>query len=154
MEETKGNFDRYLLEYEFFFTYNHCGIKYSREQYLFYCTACDFCICIKCYKDYFFYKGRDKDNEIVKLITNDKISPSLCKCFFGEKILKLYCNFCQKELNIESFNYSCSNCNSNFFSKCYLIHGVIFKENILIYDGNFTKHGEKEGFGIIYKKNN
>ena len=153
LQDENSNFDRYLLEYEYFFTCNHCGIKHSRDQFLFYCTACDFCICIKCHKDYFFYKGRDKDNQKVELIGNDIITPSLCKCFFGEKIL-FNCKLCNSELNPENFNYYCSNCNSNFCSKCYPFHRVIFKENILTYDGHFSKDGEKNGFGITFKKNN
>ena len=153
-DKKKLNFNRYVLEYEYFFTCNHCGIKYSRKQYMFYCTACDFCICIKCYKDYCFYNGRDRDNEIIPSIGNDEIYPAECKCLLGDIQLYYYCKICEIELDAKNFNYYCSNCNSNFCKQCYIYHKVIFKDNILIFDGYFSKTGEKYGFGITYKKNN
>ena len=84
----------------------------------------------------------------------DEISRAKCKCLLESKNIDLYWTKCQIHLDEENFNYYCSNCNSNFCDKCYKFHKVIFKDNILNFDGYFSKSGEKHGFGITYKRNN
>ena len=42
----------------------------------------------------------------------------------------------------------------NFCRKCYSYHKVIFKDNILDFEGYFSKNGKKNGLGITYKLNN
>ena len=132
---------------------NHCGKKISRRHYLYYCTACDFYICIKCYKDHFFYIGRDKENIISLNIGTQRVSSSKCLCFFPKSIKNIKCKICEVFLELTEYNYYCSNCNSFFCLKCYRAHNIIFEENTLIYDGNFIS-GQKEGNGIVYKRNN
>lgn len=139
---------------EFYFTCNHCGIEYSRIKDSFYCTACDFYICMKCYKNYFFYNGRETENAINVRMGNREIYPVHCRCFLINKnIEKVECKKCKIELNLKDWTYYCSNCNSNFCNNCYHSHKVIFNNNILVYDG-FFENNVKHGFGISYKTNN
>ena len=144
-----------LEDNEFFFTCNHCGIEYSRKKDTFYCTACDFYICMKCYKNYFFYIGRDVENSVKVNIGNIEVNPVKCRCFLNNdannQIVK--CKKCNNELNLADWTYYCSNCNSNFCFNCYKYHKVIFRNNILIFDGNF-RNNIKHGLGITYKENN
>ena len=153
--KTANNYPKnnHKIEYEYFFMCNHCGKKISRRHYSYYCTACDFYICIKCYKDYFFYIGRDKENIINLNIGNQKVSSSKCLCFFPKSIKNIKCQICEVFLELTEYNYYCSNCNSFFCLNCYRSHNIIFEENTLIYDGNFIS-GEKNGYGIVYKRNN
>ena len=142
---------------ELFFFCNHCGIGYSKEKDYFYCTACDFYICLKCNIDYFFYKGREKKNEINVYMGNKIVYPVQCKLFFednnNEQIVK--CKKCKIDLNLDDWNYYCSNCNSVFCNNCYVFHKIIFQNNILKFDGFFDNNNNiKNGFGISYKNNN
>ena len=154
--EKKYNKDKVeiLENSEFYFTCNHCGIEYSRKKDSFYCTACDFYICMKCYKDYFFYNRRDTENAVNVRMGNREVYPVHCRCFLDDKnIKKINCKKCNIELNLEEWTYYCSNCNSNFCQNCYRSHKVKFQNNIMIYDGYF-ENNLKHGFGITYKLNN
>ena len=141
-----------LDDKEFFFTCNHCGIEYPRKKDSFYCTACDFYICMKCYKDYFFYIGRETENAVNVNMENKKVAPVECICFLEDNN-NIKCKKCDSDLNINNWNYYCSNCNSIFCNQCYNYHKVVFENNILIFDG-FFENDMKNGFGITYKKNN
>lgn len=146
-----------LDDSEFFFKCNHCGIVYSRKKDSFYCTACDFYICMKCYKDYFFFIGRDTENALNVNMDNREAFPVLCKCFvYDENIRTINCKKCNVVINSGDQTYDayyCSNCNSNFCNICYRSHKVLFQNNVLIFDG-FFEHNRKNGFGISYKLNN
>ena len=137
---------------DFFFTCNHCGIEYSRKKDSFYCTACDFYICMKCYKNYFFYNGRETENAINVNNGNKEVYPVYCRCYLNDKE-KVRCNKCYTELNLNKWTFYCSNCNSNFCNYCYSSHKIIFNNNIMIFDGYFSNN-RKEGFGLTYKINN
>ena len=144
-----------LEDSEFFFRCNHCGIEYSRKKDTFYCTACDFYICMKCYKDYFFFIGRDSENAVEINMGNSNVYPALCRCYLDNTgdIKFDKCKKCNARLELSKWTYYCSNCNSNFCIYCYRSHKVIFENNILIFDGNFN-NTRKNGFGITYKNNN
>ena len=148
-----------LDDSDFFFTCNHCGIIYSRIKDSFYCTACDFYICMKCYKDYFFYIGRENENAKNINMGNQQVFPVLCKCFLydeNENVSTIKCKKCNVDIKLENQTYDayyCSICNSNFCIKCYSCHKVLFQDNVLIFDGYFQDN-RKHGFGVSYKKNN
>lgn len=143
-----------LEDSEFYFTCNHCGVEYSLKKDSFYCTACNFHICMKCYKNYFFYNEREVENAVNVLMGNSEVYPVYCRCFLNnENIEQVNCKKCNALLNLDEWTYYCSNCNSNFCINCYRSHKVIFNNNILIYDG-FFENNRKQGFGITYKINN
>ena len=144
-----------LKDSDFFFTCNHCGIEYSREKDSFYCTACNFYICMKCYKDYFFYDGRDIENAIEVNMGNKEVFPVYCRCYLSNdnSIQVSKCKYCEIDINLNNFTYYCSNCSSTFCNNCYKSHKVIFHNNVLIFDGTF-RQSIKHGFGITYKYNN
>ena len=149
---------KFKEDYDFFYECNHCGVEYSRNKESFYCTACDFHICIKCYKNYFFFEGRDKENAKNVAMQNREIFPTYCRCYLGNDSLikSVNCHKCKKLLNLDNWTYYCSNCNSNFCNECYKYHRVIFKDNILVFDGNFSEKNIelRHGPGIVYKLNN
>lgn len=142
-----------LEDSEFYFTCNHCGFEYSLKKDFFYCTACNFHICMKCYKNYFFYNGREIANAVNVLMGNREVYPAYCRCFLNDNnIEQVNCKKCNIALNLKEWTYYCSNCNSNFCCFCYSSHNVIFYNNILVYDG-FFGNNRKQGFGITYKMN-
>ena len=145
-----------LDDYAFYFQCNHCGIEYSRKKDSFYCTACDFYICMKCYKNYYFYNGREIENKVKVNMKNEKVFPVYCRCYLDNdnNLQIVNCNKCNRELNLNDWTYYCSNCNSIFCRGCYQFHQVIFENNILIYDGSIDGNNLKNGYGITYKKNN
>ena len=155
--EVRTNSDKVeiLEDNEFYFTCNHCGIEYSRKKDTFYCTACDFYVCMKCYKNYFFYIEREINNAVNINKGNCEVYPVKCRCFLNNdnEAQTVNCNKCNTQLNLADWTYYCSNCNSNFCNICYRSHKVIFQNNILIFDGNFVNN-IKNGFGITYKENN
>ena len=155
-EKQKRNEYKVLIlnNYDFFFVCNHCGVEYSRKKDSFYCTVCDFYICMKCYKDYFFYKGREIENAINNNMENREIYPVHCRCFLGDKNTEdVECQKCNRNLKLSNWTYYCSNCNSNFCFDCRKSHKVIFQNNKIIFDGNFQNNA-KNGIGITYKINN
>ena len=155
-EERKTNKDKVeiLEDSDYFFTCNHCGVEYSRKKDSFYCTACDFYICMKCYKNYFFFNDREVENAINIRMGNREVYPIYCRCFLNDENIKtVNCKKCNVELNLSDWTYYCSNCNSNFCNNCHLFHKVIFENDILIFDG-FFENNIKNGFGITYKNNN
>ena len=84
------------------------------------------------------------------------VNPVYCRCYLiqdNKSINIINCKKCKHEINLNDFNYYCSNCNSTFCKCCYYYHRVIFENNIIIFDGNF-ENNKKEGYGITYKKNN
>jgi hypothetical protein len=155
VSEKEIKINRYELEYELFFICNHCGKQISRKKYCYYCTACDFYICLKCYKDHFFFIGRDRENVVNVFMRNERSYPKRCLCLFGNEMeKKIFCLYCLKDLDKNNFNYYCSNCNSCFCRKCQRNHKCLFYNDILVFDGHFNKKGEKEYNGIVYKRNN
>ena len=109
---------------------------------------------MKCYKNYFFYNGRDEENAVNVLIGNREVYPVYCQCFLNDKKFEqVKCKKCNVVLNLTEWTHYCSNCNSNFCRNCHKSHKVIFHNNILIYDG-FFENNRKQGFGITYKINN
>ena len=50
------------------------GLNIPEKKIKFYCTACDFYICMKCYKDYFFYIGREEENAVNVNMENKKVA--------------------------------------------------------------------------------
>ena len=68
---------------------------------------------------------------------NKIVYPVQCKLFFednnNEQIVK--CKKCKIDLNLDDWNYYCSNCNSVFCNNCYVFHKIIFQNNILKFDG-------------------
>ena len=147
--------ERYELEYELFFVCNHCGKQISRKKYAYYCTACDFYICLKCYKDHFFFIGRDRENVVNVFMKNERSSPKRCLCVLEDDLEKnIFCLYCRSHLDKNKFNYYCSNCNSSFCNKCQKIHKCLFCNDILVFDGYINLLGEKEKNGIVYKRNN
>ena len=109
---------------------------------------------MKCYKNYFFYIGREAENAINKRMENSEVFPVYCRYFLNdENIQTVRCKKCNVELNLSSWTYYCSNCNSNFCNYCRNFHKVIFNNNILVFDGFFINN-RKNGFGITYKINN
>ena len=136
---------------DFYFRCNHCGTQYLRTNEVLYCTACDFYICIKCQIKYSLYLGRDEENVVPNQWKNGEFLPTKCRCFIGlEKMTHINCS-CGIKLKLEEWNYYCSFCNSLFCDKCYGEHKVIFENNILVFDGNFSENCR---FGSVYKKNN
>lgn len=143
-----------LDDYDFYFICNHCGIEYSRKKDTFYCTACDFYICMKCYKNYFYYEGRDVENVVKVHMGTKAVLPVYCRCFLSHNSTQFVdCKKCNCELRLSDWTYYCSNCNSNFCRECYRFHKVLFKNNILVFDGYF-KGDLKQGLGVTYKVNN
>ena len=144
-------------EYDFYFQCNHCGVAYPRSYESFYCTCCDFHIYIKCYKNYFFFIGRDEPNKINVNQGNSYTCPSLCRFSYKERPSQK-CKRCGiilvNIMNYYYYYYYCSNCNSNFCVNCYIFHKVIFDNSILIFDGNFNNENIKIGGGITFKRNN
>ena len=143
----------------FFFKCNHCGIENRRTKDCFYCSACDFYICMQCYKDYFFFKGRNQKNKVNILMGNSEVYPTLVRCYIGDgKTKEVFCKGenCMEKLLLSERTYYCSNCNSNFCKNCYMFHKIIFKDDILIFDGNFSKinKDKQNGYGHCYKQNN
>lgn len=141
-------------DYEFYFKCNHCGCEYPRTRESFYCTCCDFHICIKCYKNYFLFIGREEPNKIEVKPGNSFALPSYCR-FLLEESKSFKCQKCNEKISNE-WSYYCSNCNSKFCNNCYQFHKAIFDNNILIFDGNFANNYNfiKNGFGITFKRNN
>ena len=142
-------------DYYFYFICNHCGIKYLRKNDVFYCTACDFYLCLTCQKNYYFnYSAREDKNAIKVSMNFSESYPSKCKCFLGpSKKTESYCTYCGENLILSDWNYYCSICNSIFCNSHYMEHKSIFENNVLIFDGRF-KNRKKNGYGITFKKNN
>jgi hypothetical protein len=133
---------------DFYFRCNHCGTQYLRTNEVLYCTACDFYICIKCQIKYSLYLGRDEENVVPNQWKNGEFLPTKCRCFIGlEKMTHINCS-CGIKLKLEEWNYYCSFCNSLFCDECYGEHKVIFENNILVFDGNFSENCR---FGSVYK---
>ena len=110
---------------------------------------------MKCYKDYFFYIGRETENAKNANIGNPQVFPVLCKCFLydeNKNVSTIKCKKCNVKSDLEDQTYDayyCSICNSNsnFCNKCYSCHKVLFQDNVLIFDGYFQDN-RKHGFGI------
>ena len=144
----------FMNDSDYYFICNHCGIEYSRNKDSFYCTACDFYICMKCYKNHIFYIGRDTQNVVNNSLGNYRMKPILCKCYLeNENNQNLQCKYCSINLNSHNMNYYCSNCNSNFCENCKDNHLIIFENNIIIYDGK-VRNNLRNGYGISYKNDN
>lgn len=57
---------------------------------------------MKCYKDYFFYNGRETENAINVRMGDREVYPVHCRCFLGDNnIKKTNCKKCNIELNLE-----------------------------------------------------
>ena len=95
----------FLNDSDYYFICNHCEIEYSRKKDSFYYYDCDFYICMKCYKEHFFYIGRDIENKITISLDNEKVKPKLCKCYLDNENNQnnINCRTCLINLTIYIF---------------------------------------------------
>ena len=96
---------------------------------------------MKCYKEHIFYIGRDIENKITISLDNEKVKPKLCKCYLDNENNQnnINCRYFLINLNIDTLNYYCSNCNSFFCQNCKDNHSIIFLNNIIICDDKIRK---------------
>ena len=115
------------------YTCNHCN-KDKILEFRFYCTKCDYYLCIECYSKYIFnfrdFDTRNEKNEIEIANNSDKFDfqtklnmhlHPLTLCIirqFTENYKYFKCHICHENFNQTDLAYLCSLCDFKYCKKC------------------------------------
>ena len=131
-----------------FWNCNICRLNFTNRIWSFYCTYCDFDLCLFCAKKLvpqddllngWGIKIDEHEHTLIYLINNKNWSCNICSTSFNSNIAKFYCSICDynvcnscKEkrnnekknlcLNSNSKNYSDSNCVNTKYHRHSLIY--------------------------------
>ena len=127
---------------------NNCGLIFANRIWSFYCTYCDFDLCIFCAKKLvpeddllngWGIKMEEHVHTLIYLINNRNWSCNICHTCFNSNTGKYYCSICDynvcnscKEKRNNEKKYLSLNCNSknysegNFVNSKYHRHSLIY----------------------------
>ena len=114
---------------------NLCLEKYKNSEPTYYCTMCDYNICMNCMakisdeqKYPFFSDGLCLDYEITTVNVKCHNHPLIYCITSRTRIPTLWnCNLCKKSYGIECWSFFCSVCDYDICLECYI--NLIEKDN-------------------------
>ena len=142
-----------------FWNCNKCHSKFTNKIWSFYCTYCDFDLCLICAKkfvprDDLLNESGIKINEhehiLIYLINNKNWSCNICSASYNPNIAKFYCSICDYNVcnNCKiKINNEKKNLNLNSNSKIYSDNNLVdtkYHDHSLIYCN--TSRNEKETY--------